>query len=433
MISLAVNKERKNPNYLKVRKNNVLMVCSTFPPQSSVGGLRPAMFSKYLPKYGWSPIIFTRVLPQNDPLWDEAMKIDGLPHLKDRIKVIYGTRDEEKAFKNRKIIALLKYFICPDFSHPPGLLNRMLSAIENEMVPKDLNAVWGTCGPLGCLTASANIAKRFRIPWIADFRDIHEQNRINDFRTKLLHHRIYIRRSIITRTASAIVTVSENHANLLKKCFKREVYVIHNGFDPEVFPLIPAHHSDTFSIIYMGRILNEWFQNPKVLFEGLDILLKNKKLNKENFQIKFFGTDPAILKDLLSSYQCKDFVQILPRIAYKQVPVTLQKSCVLLLLTNKDRLGILTTKAFEYLAAKRPILCVPGDGGELDALLKKTHAGVSCPTPESVACILNRWYNEWKQMRTVACNSLESEISQYSRKRQAKQLADILNAVSGSC
>ncbi|PQP34720.1 hypothetical protein C6A37_06290, partial [Desulfobacteraceae bacterium SEEP-SAG9] len=91
---------------------------------------------------------------------------------------------------------------------------------------------------------------------------------------------------------------------------------------------------------------------------------------------------------------------------------------------------ILTTKVFEYLAAKRPILCVPGDdGGELDDLIRVTNAGCSCPTAESVATVVKRWYEEWKKIGTVICQSKEQEVQKYSREKQAGQLADLLDLI----
>jgi glycosyltransferase involved in cell wall biosynthesis len=431
MISLVVNKEKKEPAYLKTKKNIVLMVCSTFPPQSSVGGLRPAMFSKYLPEYGWFPIIFTRVLPQNDPSWDQTMKIDGLPCDSNRIDVVYGTSDEKNAIRNRTLTTFMKHFLFPDFAHPPGLVDKMLIKANRAFCKKKIDAVWATTPPLGCLTIAAKIAKQLGVPWIADFRDIFDKDVAGDLRTMLLHLRMKYRRLQVVKSASSVVTVSEHHAKELQEIFNRDVVVIKNGFDPDMFPAQKLHTSAPFSIVYMGRILSEWLRNPVPFFEALDALLLNGNIDKKDMEISFYGTEPELLKNMLRPYKCKSIVNCKRRINYEEVPKVLQESCILLLLTNKNRSGILTTKVFEYFAAKRPILCVPGDGGELDSLIKKTSAGVSCYNKESIVKVIKNWHKEWKEIGTVICNSKEKEILQYSREIQTGKLADLLNKACG--
>src|SRR6266849_4551814 len=37
----------------------ILIVSYHFPPDAAVGGMRPAKFAKYLPQFGWEPIILT--------------------------------------------------------------------------------------------------------------------------------------------------------------------------------------------------------------------------------------------------------------------------------------------------------------------------------------------------------------------------------------
>jgi hypothetical protein len=78
--------------YFPGKTKKVLMVCTGFPPQSDVGALRPAMFSKFLPFYGFFPIIFTRSLPMDDPLCNLTMEIKGLPSRQNQISFFYGKK-----------------------------------------------------------------------------------------------------------------------------------------------------------------------------------------------------------------------------------------------------------------------------------------------------------------------------------------------------
>ena len=158
-------------------------------------------------------------------------------------------------------------------------------------------------------------------------------------------------------------------------------------------------------------------------------MLIDGTIDQKDLNISFYGTEPDLLKNMLRPFKCKTVVNCKPRINYKEVPKVLRESCILLLLTNRDRSGILTTKIFEYFAAKRPILCVPGDRGELDSLIKKTNGGVSCYNKESIFKVIKKWHAEWKETGTVICNGKEQEIVNFSRKKQAGKLADVLNMV----
>lgn len=411
-------------------KKNILIICTSFPPQANVGGLRPAMFSKYLPFFGWNPIIFTRILPEDDAGWKPTMQIDGLPPEKDRLPFIYGKKDEEIFSQNRHFNTLLKHFFCPDLMQPPGLAESMIAKSRELTFPKKIHAVWGTNPDLSAITVAAHLANKFKAPWVADFRDVHEQDNPETFREKLLFKRIALRRRQLVRTSAAVTTVSKHHASILSKSIKKNVYVIQNGFDPSIFYPQPVRKLNKFSIVYMGRILSEWLRNPHPLFAGIDYLLINGLINPKDLELLFYGTEPDVLSNLTSSYTCAKYVHSKPRINYKDVPHILNQSCILLVLTNKGRHGILTTKVFEYLAVKRPVICVPGDDGELTKLIQDSNAGFTCPDAATVSTVIQKWYEEWKKTGTVVSQSVDSVIQFYSRKRQAAHLADILDNIS---
>jgi glycosyltransferase involved in cell wall biosynthesis len=419
----------KSNGPLKRISKKVLMLCETFPPESDVGGLRGAMFCKYLPKYGWTPIVFSRARPEGDADRRPTMEIEGLGQDLDQASFIFGRGDEEKALKRRSFFTLLKHFFLPDMAHPPGIVERWLSISDIVLTGKSFAAVWGTSPSLGCLTVAAGIAKHFSVPWIGDFRDIDAGEDLKRFRQKLLRLRMIHRRRQIVQSAAAVVTVSEHHARVLERNIGHKVHVIPNGFDPEMF--LPLAHNvfDKFSIAYVGRIQNEWLRDSRPFFEGIDLLLRTKAVAKNDLDIVFYGTEESIIKEVVLPYQCRSIVRVMPTVPYREVPAIMQSSCILLLLTNLGRDGILTTKCFEYLAVKRPILCAPCDSEELYKLLQRTNSGISCATAEGVASALGAWYDEWKLTGTVRCESNNEEINRYSRKLEAGQLAELLDSI----
>ena len=179
----------------------------------------------------------------------------------------------------------------------------------------------------------------------------------------------------------------------------------------------------------MGRVVNKNICNPDILFKSLDILIDDGWLKSKDILINFYGTEKPIINDMVKAYKSKNFINLLERIPYDKVPEILKKSTINLILTENGRKGVLTTKLFEYMAVKRPILCIPEGSSELTKMIIDTNAGVVCDNVESIIEILRKWYSEWTSSGTVKCFSDTQKINKYSRKAQAGELAGLLSMV----
>jgi len=391
----------------------VLIISQTFPPQADVGGLRPAMFAKYLPRFGWEPLVLTCTPPSNDPSFHPTMDIEGLPPESQVVRVLYGAKDEQAALKARTFLGQVRHFFRPEEASPMGLCEKMLSSWSSVLDSREFDVVWATSPLLFPIRVATEIATARRVPWVADFRDLFDQFAGLDIslRGVLLRMRLRWRQRQLLKTASTIITVSKHMADMLSGQTGIPAEVIPNGYDPEMFRGNEQRNTPCFSITYAGRILGAWLQDPRVFFSAMDRLLGNGDITDSEVVIRFYGTDSSVLDSLLSPFKCKRIVRIERRVAYSEVPRVLQKSTILLVLTNRNRRGILTTKAFEYLAARRPILCVPGDRDALDELLMETNAGISCPDVESTAQALLQWFSEWKRTGIVRSQGREEVIS----------------------
>ena len=91
--------------------------------------------------------------------------------------------------------------------------------------------------------------------------------------------------------------------------------------------------------------------------------------------------------------------------------------------------GMYPGKVFEYFGARRPILCVPGDDGILDDLIRTTRTGVSCETPEGVAIFLADAFAQWQKRGRVDYEPDERAVAEYSRAVQSGRMAELLGAV----
>ena len=115
----------------------------------------------------------------------------------------------------------------------------------------------------------------------------------------------------------------------------------------------------------------------------------------------------------------------------------MKRSQLLLLFSAVDpdpksfhRRGLYPGKVFEYFGARRPILCMPGDDGQLDQLLKETHTGVICSSREEVSGFFAEAFTEWQRAGRLTYQPDEAAVARYERRAQARELASILDTTT---
>jgi glycosyltransferase involved in cell wall biosynthesis len=422
----------------------VLILTYYFPPFNHIATRRVAKMVKYLPLYGWEPVVVClKWTAENCEYFDQEMMAEfdksnvakAIPYRifteSNRIRRLL-----QKYTSTADIRILLTWFFLK-FGYalekcPPEFYYRAIAFIRNYLRSNKVDCIWASVPPQVTHVLADWTHRKFRLPWIADYRDIWDQTSLGRSERQK-SYQIKVDKKIVS-SSSAIVTVSEPLKETLQTRHKKPVYVIPNGFDPEDYKVEPLQRQDTLSIVYTGRVIFPAF-DPSPLFEALCRLIQQGKVDSSKVSVTFFsGKDSFnILKDLLQRYPTLDGIaRVLPYVP-AHISIKMQKqACVLLHLAQVGEKGILTGKIFEYLGARRPVLCIPGDHDCVDELLKRTQAGVICRNAQETAEQLLRWYEEWQSTGTVSYFGKESEIMKCSRRKQAKQLADVLERHSAA-
>jgi len=259
--------------------------------------------------------------------------------------------------------------------------------------------------PLG---AALQIARTMNVPLICDIRDLDEQ--VEDSQYQYRHQskwlmpfrRIYRaihigRRNKVLRQANTITTVSPWHADFIRT-FNTRVHVIYNGYDPAQF--YPADiPTDTFRITYIGSLF-AW-QEPALAIVQQAI----KELN-----------EPSIILDIHTPQH--------NLITHDALGDAIRQSSIMLVLTNTQTHGMLTTKFYEALGCEKPVLCVPSDQGALAELIAYTHAGIATDDIEAIRNFIADRYAEWQQNGFTRQHTQQRE--QFSRENQCAQLEKLL-------
>lgn len=165
----------------------VLIITYYWPPSAGSGVQRWLKFSKYLPEFGWQPVIFT---PENPDfsLQDESLKQEVDKHtevLKFPIWEPYHLFRTLKKQGPKDTASILEY-------KDPGLLDQLAVWLRgNLLIPdprlfwikpsvKFLEGIWEqndfkaiiTTGPPHSMhLLGRNLKRKTGIPWLADFRD----------------------------------------------------------------------------------------------------------------------------------------------------------------------------------------------------------------------------------------------------------------------
>ena len=429
-------------------------------PESTIGAQRPAQFAKHLPKFGWRAIVICRDAAQ-DRCWDRVRTEeirgtarDCLEEAEDDASVIiptpslthdgvvdglwHWTRAERDGVKwcgrvLRRPLTTLKFFT-GDYSQSWQPCARV--AAEEVARHLDIRCCIGEHSPDAGLFLARWFSRTHDVPWLADFRD-----------PALLQHPAAARRihkPILRwqlRSASQLANVTPFWAELDRADFRRPCSCITNGFDPEEFGNADvAPQGPDVTVVYAGNI-NAGAAAP---FEGLRIFLEGLAATGGNGDrvngaghvlFKYFGGSHRLVADMAETFGVKSSVLSSAGITRQQVLREMLKSHILLLIsTGKPELeskyyrrGFYPGKVFEYFGARRPILCVPGDGGQLDELISRTATGVILRTPEEVAACLHQAVEHRASGRDLPYEPNSEQVGKYTRQNLAGKLAECLN------
>lgn len=325
-------------------------------------------------------------------------------------------------------------FYC-EFLHYPDAEKRWkrfaVNAGDKLLQSEKVNAIISSSSPVTCHTIAKELKNKYKIPWIADFRDLWTQNcdyGYSIFR-KVIERRLEVQTLI---HADAMVTVSKPDAERLKELHNVEdVHTISNGFDLERLGEAEVNLTTKFTITYTGYIYGK--RDPVKLLIALRDLIDEGTIEPEDIEVRFYGLENERLASKIEEYALSAIVKqygVVPR----QVAYEKQRESHLLLLLNWDdpsEKGVYTLKVFEYLASMRTILSTGGFGNDvIEALLKETKAGVYCQTVEDIKSALKVLYADYKQNGKVTYTGDIERINKYSYGEMARRFSEILDGLT---
>lgn len=292
-----------------------------------------------------------------------------------------------------------------------------------------VDVIWASYPPASSQVLAEWASRRFRVPWVADCRDVVNQFYDGLVASAIVPIRLFHERRLL-RSASGIVTVSRGLADIISRRTGRSARIIPNGFDPDDMAPSGSEPITRFNIVYTGdAVLGS--PNFLPLLDGLWECITSGTIAPEHIAVEFYGDrNRERLDRQFRGHPCAHLVRIKGSVPWRKCRKIQRGAAILLQQAFPGRRGIYTSKIFEYLAARRPILAIPADGDCVQELLERTGAGFSCSSAGEIAVRLAGWYREWRETGTVACRGNLEVINEYSRKEQARRLSEILDQVT---
>ncbi len=423
----------------------VIIFAHDFPPYTSIGALRPYSWFKYLHEFGVYPIVITRqwdsskqspvdVVKGSENKFETRtnfetgtiIRVPYQPNLRDKIIIKYGLDRLNFIRRMLTFYYSVTKFISSQSDNTYVFQYHGQQVIEND----ECDVIIATGEPFFLFKYAYELSIKYKIPWIADYRDGWTTNSVNIPKTiiEILVNKFYeTREKQYLDSVSIITNASPTYAEDFKlKYPHKDVKVVFNGYDSNLYDKFSdvKQNSQIFTITYAG-ILYPYHQ-LELFLEGYKMFIK--KRNIKVAELLFLGIEfYPDQKERLVSYDSflDPFIKTTPRIAHEMVLSKLKESNLLLLLTDENAKS-LHAKVFEYLLSERKIILVKNDKGVLEHILKESKGGEVFSEVNEICDAICKYYDEWLLTGEVKHSPILLE--KYNRRYQAEVLANLIKS-----
>ena len=437
----------------------ILFLSYYWPPSGGPGVQRALKFVKYFPDFNIFPTVVT--VDENQasyPLIDKSLNKE----VSSKLKVIRTASFEPlsiyRRFNKRKEIPYsgfvnidkntffqkISRFIRGNFFIPDarvGWVNYAYKSALKELSSQKIDAIITTSPPHSSQLIGLKLKTKTGLPWIADLRDPWTDIFFyNDF-----YHLPYAKRldkkyerQVLEKADHIIVTSQATKELYLTKSDQLKadkISVIPNGYDEFDFAKKVSFSEKEFIITYSGTIADQ---------QQIDTLLKaisniRKKHASTPIKLRFVGNVSEGIQGKLTKNGIDDICEFVGYLPHADSIDYLLKSSILLLVIPKvkNNSGLSATKAlslnvpgkiFEYLASRKPIICIGPEDCNVNDYINECAAGKTFDYENiKVEDYLEELFLKWKENPNL--NLSNNEYKKYSRKELSSQFSEIIKGL----
>lgn len=432
------------------KKKKVLIITYYWPPSGGAGVQRWLKFAKYLPGYGWQPVVYTPENPEA-PTNDESLSKDIHPEVQVIKKPIWEPYTWYKRFtgkdknqrinagflqekKSNRFLENISVFIRGNLFIPDARkfwIKPSVKFLTKYLKENHIDVVVSTGPPHSMHLIALEVKKILDVKWIADFRD--PWTNIDFYKDLKLTRRSdkkhkRLEREVL-RNADVVLSVGETMGEELEQLGAKKIQIITNGFDAYDIPEIRQELDVDFSIVHVGSINKD--RNHEVFWQAIEELVAENEMLSQKLVLKFIGKlDHDVFEQVERRSLTRNFKYI-EYIAHDQIMRELMKARLLYLPINKspNAKGIITGKFFEYLAAKRPVLVIGPKDSDVQKIIDFTNSGQVFDF-ENRTGIKNYIRDCFSNYIEHNDRELKTNVDEFSRKNLTGKLSAILEELS---
>jgi len=443
----------------------VLIISYYFPPSGGPGVQRVLKFVKYLPEFGWKPIVLT-VKDGDFPARDESLLKEVPENVEVHRTDIFEPYDLYRKLtgkskttavdvnnidegSKKRLSDRIAEFIRATFFIPDARRYWKKYAVREgkKIIDNDCpDIIFSSSPPYTCALIAMEL-KRYaekkygkHVPWVSDFRDAWTDYLTTPDRWFLPKRidRNYEKTTL--DKADTVTIVSSGMKDDFQRKYpdvsaKTDFVLLRNGFDSDDYKhaKVSSDRNEKFTIVYTGSMYGK--RNPYYLLDTIAELVNDGIVDKNKIKFIFVGRLGSDIIDYINTSPLKDTIEIVSYVPHSVSIDYLMKADAMLLLIDEDKYSkmILSGKVFEYLGASaitgKPVFAITGDGEAKD-LLVETKAGLINPhhMPEILKENYLKLYNGFFENNTAILPvSDKNAIELYERKLLTRKLAEVFD------
>lgn len=416
----------------------VIILCYQFPPKHNTAAQRPHAWAKYFSDFGYYPIVITKDFSGENSEEISHEKRENYEvyriKMKDTLQAQYWKLAKSNKTIKRRFISLLDKFFHTSLLFGPYQKSLEVAIEIIEKTPGD-KILLTTAMPFASFNTAFEIYKRTGIKWVGDYRD--------DWTTTELPISSAIKRFLTPRiekskeikwlsTASGFTSVSEHYVDKIGSLLKRKIpgACIENGFFEEEHADLPAHSKKLdLSFVYVGSMYPT--QDIYPIVEGLKRATLSSSYDGK-IKLVFLGTSfsqdrKKTLERLAQDSSLElSFIERLP----KEDALVIQGSChIAIIVPHTGLKGIPSSKLYEFIGARMPVLAYPSDNDIIHETLSRTGLGILPSDQADLDATLVDLLNKFQANQEVELSPNEEAISFYSRRDSTRRLAEFLDTL----
>lgn len=396
----------------------VILFAYYYLPDNTSGVQRAVRIAKYLPEFGFDPIVIAGT----------RGGIATLPNVE------HVPRDGHYAPRHRVTMARFLQRIAP-YNECLEWASHALNEAKRVKAQEPIHAVISTSPPLATHLAAMALKKRHGLIWVADFRDPLYGNPGRSRRWATPYDKA-VERTIFA-SADHVVAVTDTVAAEWAARYPRlqsKFRTIWNGFDPEeILPVVPIPPRERRELAHVGVLYTQ--RHPYLLVIALDRLIRRGLIDPQSVRLRLVGpiqdrehfeSNPACVslrkQDVLSIDS-----ELIPR---RQANQLIASSDYLLLIdiVNASQVGYtVPAKLYDYILVGRPILALTDRNSPVDRILACCGVPFTCLYNDDPESEIDNKLVRFFKMASDSVNPSAWFMENFDGRRQVKALADLLD------